>query len=114
MDSVPGTAPPAGQSLQTTFFQQLCKVPRCRCLGDLGHGLILSCADAVPKTAFATIEQPVQHFGLFGRECRSEEHTSELQSLMRSSYAVARLTEKSEEHAAELQTLTRISNSDIC
>src|SRR3546814_2682799 len=47
-----------------------------------------------------------------GRGPRSEEHTSELQSLMRISYAVCCLKKKttcrSEEHTSELQSIMRI------
>jgi hypothetical protein len=40
--SIPRTAPATGHSLQATFLQQLRQVPRCRRLGNLRHGLILS------------------------------------------------------------------------
>src|SRR3546814_5696715 len=41
---------------------------------------------------------PAQHRGPRGREARSEEHTSELQSLMRISYAVFCLKQKFTNH----------------
>src|SRR3546814_2404129 len=56
------------------------------------------------------------------KDWRSDEHTSELQSLMRISYAVVCLTQKkgvsvlndrSEEHTSERKSLKRISNADI-
>src|SRR3546814_2333676 len=44
---------------------------------------------------------------------RSEEHTSELQSLMRSSYAVFCLKKK-KKHTNKIPTLMRITYSDLC
>lgn len=35
---------------------------------DLGHGLVLSGADAALETPFAAIEQAVKHFDLLGRQ----------------------------------------------
>lgn len=35
---------------------------------DLGHGLVLSGADAVLETSLGAIEQAVEHFDLLGRE----------------------------------------------
>src|SRR3546814_5957787 len=52
------------------------------------------CASAhsalAPDISSITIVRPTSHKGA----CRSEEHTSELQSLMRNSYAVFRLKKK--------------------
>src|SRR3546814_5037920 len=41
---------------------------------------------------------------------RSEEHTSELQSLMRNSYADFCLTHKTDEHPAEEKTITHLTH----
>src|SRR3546814_1596978 len=51
--------------------------------------------------------------GVEGRKARSEEHTSELQSLMRISYAVFCLKKKpkTEEHTYELQSIIRTSHT---
>src|SRR3546814_2488140 len=43
-------------------------------------------------------------------ECRSEEHTSELQSLMRSSYAVFCLKKKKQEHITHSQVHMQTRN----
>src|SRR3546814_3664099 len=50
-------------------------------------------AAAVGKSRQAVVVRKHAQFGDF-RPCRSEEHTSELQSLMRTSYAVFCLTKK--------------------
>src|SRR3546814_2988101 len=47
------------------------------------------------------------HAGTFHRACRSEEHTSELQSLMRTSYAVFCLKKK-QQHTCKQMTTTNI------
>src|SRR3546814_4959550 len=59
------------------------------------HGI--STADPVPETEHVRgVDAEFAHAGLVGRDRdeRSEEHTSELQSLMRISYAVFCLTKK--------------------
>src|SRR3546814_9833255 len=45
-------------------------------------------ADATRAFVSCGIHSPLQHRGTTGPHARSEEHTSELQSLMRNSYAV--------------------------
>src|SRR3546814_2257476 len=48
-----------------------------------------------------------------GADRRSEEHTSELQSLMRSSYAVFCLKKKTETETSHLHTINRIYTSRL-
>src|SRR3546814_8475366 len=55
---------------------------------------------------FAGLRQPAR---AKPDQCRSEEHTSELQSLMRSSYAVFCLKKK--KHNYEFQSILHISNN---
>lgn len=43
-------------------------MPGRRCLGRLGHRLVLRGTDAVLETLFTTIEQAVDYFDLFGRQ----------------------------------------------
>src|SRR3546814_5251182 len=53
------------------------------------------------------------HFNIYKRVCweRSEEHTSELQSLMRISYAVFCLKKKNKTSLHQLLTLTSVNHS---
>src|SRR3546814_9151105 len=63
-------------------------------LGGLGggsHGVISSLL-----VRFVTVSDPLS--GAAALKCRSEEHTSELQSLMRISYAVFCLNKKKRKH----------------
>src|SRR3546814_1152484 len=56
----------------------------------------LSCErrDVLPSIAMTSAQVPVSEATHFTKHCRSEEHTSELQSLMRISYAVFCLKKK--------------------
>src|SRR3546814_1435406 len=69
---------------------------RRRAGGDLEDGLqpVLAVAGVDPLGAVAGEEVLVEHQARLGLEDRSEEHTSELQSLMRISYAVFCLEHK--------------------
>src|SRR3546814_7653834 len=58
----------------------------------LSTGRVLSVEPT--DAAFARLSRNVQLNGVSDRAIRSEEHTSELQSLMRTSYAVFCLTQK--------------------
>src|SRR3546814_10223715 len=71
----------------TTLFRSIAQVPR---VPDLPVGGLLP--DRVPAPDPAPEESPAR--GGEGRLVRSEEHTSELQSLMRISYAVFCLKKK--------------------
>src|SRR3546814_5945605 len=95
----------------------------CRCLGVVGSAVgaflaTISATIAVPiaMAAFASFVMATATFatmavrglagsscggfgGFSGRVCRSEEHTSELQSLMRISYAVFCLKQKKTKNA---------------
>src|SRR3546814_1296035 len=48
-----------------------------------------------------------REFGIFGTETRSEEHTSELQSLMRISYAVFCLKKKKNKRKNNIKTVKK-------
>src|SRR3546814_6994775 len=67
----------------TTLFRSL----KCRALGDI----VMSPAKAKDRFALVAVMNPPE---LVEAAFRSEEHTSELQSLMRISYAVFSLTTK--------------------
>src|SRR3546814_3130438 len=58
-----------------------------------------------PSRAFPTWRQRCRRNGLHQRIARSEEHTSELQSLMRISYAVFCLKKKKKKHTEHLNII---------
>src|SRR3546814_5920376 len=57
--------------------------------------------------------RPVRQWHRAGRRRRSEEHTSELQSLMRISYAVFCLKKKQNKQLYDIHTYTELINRDI-
>src|SRR3546814_3068365 len=76
----------------TTLFRSRCRRRRRRrrTLGDTHAARFHPCAEFVGRHALAVLA----HVEAPGRVVRSEEHTSELQSLMRISYAVFCLKKK--------------------
>src|SRR3546814_1739331 len=78
----------------------------------LAHHLQASCYSRVTRrrvrvsSAHRSVEEPIASSGV-----RSEEHTSELQSLMRISYAVFCLTNKNNNHTAFLSHLHRATHN---
>src|SRR3546814_4084683 len=87
--SVEGDAPfqrhrEALQDLVGGFAQQV----------DADHAPLRARADQLEQAALGHVRERVQHV----TEIRSEEHTSELQSLMRISYAVFCLKKKKKQH----------------
>src|SRR3546814_5538446 len=102
-------APEAGVDMQFDFSQLVAHVARTRPLvaGTIvGSGTIANEDTSLGASCFAekrtveTLEQgkPVTPFMSFG-DTRSEEHTSELQSLMRISYAVFCLKKKKKQNS---------------
>src|SRR3546814_8977583 len=87
-----------------------------RCLSrtrvDQGPRYILLIACRQHLSHFPLPRCGVRDTGVKGKRIRSEEHTSELQSLMRISYAVFCLTKKKEQNT-ELQSLIRHSEADL-
>src|SRR3546814_8771382 len=63
------------------------------------------CADRRRGLCFRTAAVGTDDLGTFAREGRSEEHTSELQSLMRISYAVFCLKKKIKESQSTTTTI---------
>src|SRR3546814_4047988 len=68
--------------------------------GRVGRGSVFSCLAILTRGSAvsgwtSSIEGQARRFATCGRVVRSEEHTSELQSLMRISYAVFCLKKKS-------------------
>src|SRR3546814_9383220 len=69
--------------------------------GIMAHGTSLTaaeCARMIPQLSATSIRQAMR---------RSEEHTSELQSLMRISYAVFCLKKKTQHPIPQIQTATK-------
>src|SRR3546814_6488849 len=84
----------------TTLFRSDCLADQFRDLGDYGvsEGLEAKFVHPTPK--------PIIHSANVRKELwmmRSEEHTSELQSLMRISYAVFCLKKKNHQHTSHTQ-----------
>src|SRR3546814_5074752 len=78
-------------------FRFLHRARRCRgftVYGDAGPGAIGRGRAADAKLSGAAVQSCTPSRLLIWRTCRSEEHTSELQSLMRISYAVFCLKKK--------------------
>src|SRR3546814_5547783 len=107
--------PPRSTRTDTLFpYTTLFRSPRCSAsLGDLAAGLFLLCQEPGGVDAgrcrvhrlrrrFANDRRTFQH------QRRSEEHTSELQSLMRISYAVFCLKKKKKSSQEPYQEETRI------
>src|SRR3546814_1908857 len=63
-------------------------------------------------SAFHVAEAERQHGVTFGQLRRSEEHTSELQSLMRTSYAVLCLKKKKKEHKPPCSIIRSQTNDE--
>src|SRR3546814_2744106 len=91
----------------TTLFRSLATAaagllhrPFKRCLDRGGRGVDVGAVETKPRLkpqAVARAEADGEHLRI-GEQPRSEEHTSELQSLMRISYAVFRLKNKNDKH----------------
>src|SRR3546814_4409692 len=71
----------------------------------IGIGEVARQAEAIDRA------QDRLDFGALGNQLRSEEHTSELQSLMRSSYAVFCLKKKRERMGLTSSTVKRTSTN---
>src|SRR3546814_9045647 len=84
------------------------------CSSDLGSAVVLPAPGGATSTAFEAAFSADSRSGRtawMGRSVRSEEHTSELQSLMRISYAVFCLKKKKKQIQKE-HTTKRISTSN--
>src|SRR3546814_5634894 len=87
----------------TTLFRSPLRRRRCPGAGRAGAEDDLGSTDpdrspALPSVAAGYRAGPAGEFRLGGTDRRSEEHTSELQSLMRISYAVFCLKKKKKKH----------------
>src|SRR3546814_1823871 len=86
----------------STLFRSLCHIQICLRLVNMGHGE-LALADCEGHPALYQFQRIAPEY-LVAPALRSEEHTSELQSLMRSSYAVLCLNKKN-----RTNTLSRVT-----
>src|SRR3546814_6756979 len=86
------------QSLSVSFFVPSLRKEYGGCAGNISYNLRLLGADPLPVGSVgpdaADYLQHMRELGIDTQLIRSEEHTSELQSLMRNSYAVFCLKKK--------------------
>src|SRR3546814_7908188 len=82
----------------------------CVAFQENGNASVLESPDIMHIAGFTRSLRPgVEVHGAHHRALRSEEHTSELQSLMRISYAVFCLTKKKQNTIEELTNNTRLA-----
>src|SRR3546814_3955187 len=90
----------------TTLFRSDDLVLLCQVLADTDRDGFLPAVEMREASDFAGLDLPVEAFLEFADHLRSEEHTSELQSLMRISYAVFCLKKKNEGQPGNTTTQT--------